>query len=149
LPRLAVGGQRGKRNCADPIEAAESDIAHRSRHLPRKVELARLAESHGLARVQENPHRQFALLFVKLEEEALQPAIEIPVNVAKIVALDVIAEIGELDGLPPRAAPALASRRTLGAAGRQQLELLKAPEQFGVPEVVRHIPLLSGPPLPP
>ena len=114
----------GKRNDAHPIKAAQRDVADRRRDLPGEIELARLAEGHGLAGIEENAHRQLALLLVELEEQPLQPAVEIPVEVAEIVAVDVVAVIGELDRLPARAAAALAlapnswpaARRAVGIA---------------------------------
>ena len=61
------------------------------------MELARLAEGHGLAGIEEDADRQLALLFVEFKEQLLQPAIEIPVQVAEIIAVDVSAVVGELD----------------------------------------------------
>ena len=55
-----------------------------------------------------------------------------------IAEVEEIVEIGELDGLPARAAAALPPGRTLGPARGQQLELLEPAQEFGSEEGVRH-----------
>ena len=59
-------------------------------------------------------------------------------NVAEVIAVDIGAVIGKLDGLPARAAAALPPGRTLGPARGQQLELLEPAQEFGSEEGVRH-----------
>ena len=133
---VGVGGgvlqfRVGKRNHAHAVKATKSDVAHGGGNLAGEIKLARLAESHGFAGVEEDAHRQFALLLVEFQEQAFEPAIEVPIEVAEIVAGDVIAVVGELDGLSARAAAALALGRTFGAPRGEQLELLEAAEKFG------------------
>ena len=69
-------------------------------------ELARIAEIHRLAGVEKNPHSKLAFLLVKLQKQTIEPAIEIPVEITKIVARNVVAMIGEFDRLAARAAAA-------------------------------------------
>jgi hypothetical protein len=57
-----------ERNHAHPVEARQRDVADGRRHLPGEVKLARLAKGHGLAGIEEDAHRQLALLLVELEE---------------------------------------------------------------------------------
>src|ERR1043165_4353095 len=113
------------------------------RHLPGESELARFAEGHGLAGVEENRDRQFPFFLVKFEKEPVQPAVEVPVEVAEVVARHVIPVVGELDRLPARLAAPLALERAFGAALREQLELLEAPEKFGSQEGCRHYVLVA------
>src|SRR5947208_2548529 len=112
---------------AHTVETAQSDVADRGGHLPREIELARFPERHRLAGVEENRDRQFAFLFVELEKEPVEPAVEVPIEITKIVARDVIPIIGELDRLPARLAAPFALERTFCAPPREQLELLEAP----------------------
>src|SRR5437867_5101603 len=116
---------------AHAVEAAQSDVADRGGHLPREIELARFPERHRLAGVEENRDRQFAFLFVELEKEPVEPAVEVPIEITKIVARDVTSVIGELDRLPARLAAPLALERTFRAPPREQLELLKTTEKIG------------------
>ncbi len=120
-----------KRNHAHAIKAAQRHVADGGGDLAGEIEFARLAESHGLAGIEKNAHGQFALLLVELEEKFFEAAEEIPIEVAEIVAGDVTAVVRELDGLPAGAAAALAFGTALGAPRGEQLELLKAAQEFG------------------
>src|SRR6185503_18435060 len=90
------------------VESAQCNIANGSGDLPGKIKLAGLAERHRFARVEENADRQLALFLVKLKEQSFEPAVEIPVQVTKIVAGNVVSVIRELNRLPARPAAALA-----------------------------------------
>src|SRR5713226_2112714 len=92
IPRSEFRIRKG--NDAHTIKATESDVADGRGDLAGEVELARLAEGHRLAGIEENAHGQFALLLVKLHEEFFQPAVEVPVEVAEIVAVGVGAVVG-------------------------------------------------------
>jgi len=132
-----------ERDDAHAVEAAQRDIADGGGDLSREIEFARFAEAHRLAGVEEDAHRQFALLFVEFEEQPFQPPVEIPVQVAEIVAVGVVAVIGELDRLAARAAAPFAAGGTFGPPRREQLELLEAAQEFGS-EKGGHIVLLTG-----
>jgi hypothetical protein len=86
---------------------------------------------HSVSNIETTVGGQFALLLVELEEQAIQAAEQIPVEITEIVAGGVAAVVGELDGLPPRAAAALALGAALGTPRREQLELLEPAEKFG------------------
>src|SRR5437667_9246492 len=124
--RFAYREHIRKSHHAHAIEAAQCDVADRGGHLPREIELARFPERHRLAGVEEDRDRQFAFLFVELEKEPVEPAVEVPIEITKIVARDVIPIIGELDRLPARLAAPFALERTFCAPPREQLELLEA-----------------------
>ena len=113
-----------ERNHTDAIKAAQRHVADGGGDLAGEIEFARFAEGHGLAGIEENAHGQFALLLVELEEKFVETTEEIPIEVAEIVAGDVAAVVGELDGLPARATAALALGAALGTARGEQLELL-------------------------
>ncbi len=99
--------------------------------MPREIKFARFTEAHRLTGVEENADRQLAFLFVEFEEQPFEPPVEIPVQVTEIVAVGVVAVIGELDRLAARAAPALAAGGAFGPPRREQLELLEAAQEFG------------------
>jgi hypothetical protein len=65
----------------------------------------------------------------ELEEQAVEPAVDVPVDVAQVVALGVVAVVGELR---PGAAP-LGPLLALGAAGEEpphdQLEVVELRDQ--------------------
>src|SRR6266446_2135273 len=98
-----------ERDDAHAVEAAQRDIADVRVDLPREIKFARYTEAHRLTGVEENADWQLALLFVEFEEQPFQPPVEIPVQIAEIVAVGVVAVIGELDRLSARAAAALAA----------------------------------------
>lgn len=71
---------------------------------------------------------------LELSEEATQAAENIPAEATEIVAGDVAAAVGELDGLPARATAALALGTAFGTPRREQLASLKAAQEFGSEE---------------
>ena len=54
--------------------------------------------AHRLADVEQQPADEVRLLLVLLEVEAAGPAVDLPVDVLDVVAGDVLAVLGELDG---------------------------------------------------
>ena len=112
------------------IKAAQRHITHRRGDLPGEIKLARLAKRHRFAGVEKEGDRQFAFLLVEFQEQPIQPAVEVPVQIAKIVPGDIIAVIGELDRLAARLAASFAFERTLRAPLREQLELFESAEEF-------------------
>src|SRR6185437_11865362 len=126
------------RNDAGAIKTAKRDVADGCGDLAREIELARFAKGHRFAGVEKNADRQFAFLLVEFEEEAVETTVEIPIEIAEIVAGDVIAVIGKFNRLAARAAAAFALGGTFGAARREQLELFQPPQQFGSEEGVGH-----------
>jgi hypothetical protein len=117
-----------ERHDAHAIKAAQRYVADGSGDLAGEIKFTRVTEGHGLAGIEEDAHGQFAFFLVEFEEKFVEATEEIPVEVTKIVAGDVTAMVGELDGLSARATAALALGAALGAARREQLELLKAAE---------------------
>src|SRR5205809_6896013 len=101
---MAVSSRHGnidvwERDNADTIKARKRDIADRGSDLAREIEFAGLAKRHRFAGIEEDANRQLALLFVELEEETLETTVEIPIEVAEVIAVNVSAIIRELDRL--------------------------------------------------
>ena len=80
--------------------------------------------------IEKNAHRQFAFFFVELEEKPFEPAIKIPIEITEIIPGRVIAVIGKLDRLAAGFAAPFAFGGAFRAALREQLNLLKPPQQF-------------------
>ncbi len=96
-----------------------------------------VAERHRRARVDDEVDGEVLFLLVEADEEALEALVDVPVEVAKIVARLVVAVVGELD-----AAPALL-RAPLGAqAAREdppadEREVVELPLELVVEELRR------------
>ena len=131
--RIAAGGAVTEERDADAVHARQPEVAERGRGPPRRIELVRLAVVHAAARVDEDVDGDVLLLDEELHEEALEPRVGVPVELAQVVAGGVVAVVGELDALAaPHAAP-LALHPPGGEAPRGQLELLE-PAQEGLVE---------------
>ena len=83
----------------------------------------------GLARIEKDRDGQLPFFFVKLQEQAIKPAIQIPIQIAEVIARRVVAVIGNSTDCP-RAAAALTLGGAFRAAFRQELELFEAPQEF-------------------
>src|SRR5690606_26255777 len=114
---------------ADPVEIVERDVAERGSEAPRMVELGRLAERHAGARVDDQVQRQVLLGRVQLEEQLVEPRIDVPVDVAEVVAGPVVTEVGELQAATALRAGALAAQQAAEDLACEQLELLELAQE--------------------
>ena len=94
-------------------------------------ELGRPAGGHRRRRVDEERDRDVLLLDEQLDEQPLEPRVDVPVELAQVVAEGVVAVVGELDRLaaldaPPSALEPAADRR----AHQQQQSLELAQERL-------------------
>ena len=83
------------------LQAGEPDVGERRRDVAGLRELraapaARGAPLHRGAGIDEEVQMQVLLLLEELDEEAVEPAVDVPVHRAEIVAEDVVAVIGKL-----------------------------------------------------
>jgi hypothetical protein len=122
-------GVIGERADGDAVEAGEGDVSDGGGDAGGAIELTWLTEGHGFAGIEEDGDREFAFFLVEFEEEPIETAVEVPIEVTKIVAWDVAAVIGELDGIAACAAAAFAFERAFCAAACEQLELLELTEE--------------------
>ena len=123
-----------KRMTVTRSKAAQRHVADGGGDLAGEIEFARLAESHRLAGIEKDADRQFAFLFVEFEEKPFEPAIEIPIEIAEIVAVRRSCDNRRTRPIARAPAAALALGGTLGAARGEQLELLQAAQEFGSEE---------------
>ena len=70
----------------------------------------------------------------QLQKQAVEPAEDVPVDVAEVVALDVVAIVGELGARAPATGTLLALRAADEEPPHHQLEVLKLRDQSGVEE---------------
>src|SRR5258708_753752 len=118
----------GKRHQTDTIVIDEADIGDRSGQPARKIELGRRAEVHRAADVDENEEGQIGLLLEKPQDQAIEPEVGSPVEVAGIVAWRIGPVIGEdhsRPGTPRTMMPAHMAGYRTPCQHRQMLKLAK------------------------
>ena len=76
----------------------------------------------------------------ELEKQLVQPGVGVPVDEPQVVARDVVAEVGELDGLPATLAAALALHLALEDLAAVDVELVELGQERRIgPETVRRV----------
>ena len=81
---LDAAGVKGEERHA--IVAGEGDVPKRHGQSPREVELAWIAVLHRRASVDGDPECKFFLLEEDLDEESIEPGVDVPVHEAQVVA---------------------------------------------------------------
>ena len=114
--RPPPGRPAGQRADRDPVLAREPDVAERGRGALGEQQLRGLPGRHRRRGVEEERDRDVLLLDEELDEQPLEPGVDVPVELAQVVAEGVVAVVGELDRLaaldaPPAALEAAADRR--------------------------------------
>ena len=104
-PPRDPAGQRADR---DPVLAGEPDVAERRGRPLGEQQLRRSARGHRRRGVDEQGDGDVLLLDEQLDEQALEPGVDVPVELAQVVAEGVVAVVGELDRLAALDAPATA-----------------------------------------
>src|SRR5204862_3748723 len=99
-----------------------SDVTERGGDLPSEIELRRLR--HRGADVEDQVDRQVLLFFEQAQEQAADALVRLPVDVPEVVAVGILAVIGEFD-----AAPAL-GRAPVGAITPGELAPRDDPDVF-------------------
>ena len=66
---------------------------------------------------------------VQLEEELVEPRVDVPVDVPEVVAWPVVPEVGELEPAPAARAGVLSAQQAAEDLPRQQLELLQLAQE--------------------
>ena len=101
LPR--DGGRRSislsrERDDRDAVEVREADVGQRGADLHRVVELGqRRADRHRVRDVDQDVDVEILFLLEQAQQQLVEAAVEVPVDVAEVVAARVGAVIGELD----------------------------------------------------
>ena len=108
--------------CADrdPVLTGQRDVAEGRRGALGEQELGRLAGRHGCRGVDEQGDGDVLLLHEELDEQSLQPRIDVPVELPKVVARRVVAVVGEFHGLTAFDTPATALEAAADRRAHQQ-----------------------------
>ena len=122
----------------------EADIGERHRDLARVVERVGIAGAHRGAGVDGDDEREVLLLEEHLEEEAVEAAEDVPVDEAEVVAVDVRAEVGELDRLAAATRAALALQLAREDLAAHDVDRVEARHEGAVDEVVELAEGLHG-----
>ena len=119
----------------DTIHVDQADERQRRGDLAGIVQFGRRAEIHRAGQVIDRKHVEVQIFFFQEQanEQAVEPCVEVPVEETKIVPLDVVAIIRELDALPLAAAAAFSlDGRPAKILRRDELQLLQTSEKLGV-----------------
>ena len=131
-PEHLVGVARVGRQ-GDPIEGGEGDVGQGGGDPARGVELAAAVGArprrHGAAAVEQDVDREIAVLLEHPQQQAIEPEVRAPVEVAHVVALDVGAVVRELDSGAEVGGAVLSLEAAGGYAARQQPQALQAGEE--------------------
>ncbi len=113
---------------ADGIQPHQADVAQRGGELARIVKLRDGAGGHGVAAIQQDPHRNARLHLEHLQEQLFQAQVGAPVDGAQIVAMMELAMIEKLlagAGEVRNVVAADQAGERFLPANRQPLELLE------------------------
>ena len=119
-------GQRADR---DAILAGEPDVAERRRRPLREQELGRGAAGHRGRGIDEQRDRDVLFLDEELDEQLLEAGVDVPVELAQVVAERVVAVVGELDRLAALDAPAAALEPAADGRAHQQEQALELAQE--------------------
>ena len=118
----------------DAIGPDQADESERRRQLLRVMQLGGAPEVHRRAGVNQGEEMQIFFLEEQLEEQLVEPCVEIPVHEPQIVAGDVIAKIRELDALALAATAAFPFQTPAEDLAADQFQSLQARQQFRAQE---------------
>src|SRR5712691_1626654 len=119
----------GEGSALNTIERAQADVAQAAGKLQRELKLVGLAPIHGLAVVHQQVHGDVLLVLEELDDEVVQPAIDVPIELADVVARHVLAVVDEIHGAAALRAAALALDLVGDPLAAHQTETLQAAEQ--------------------
>ena len=137
----------GKRDDGDAVEIGQRDVGQGRRHLPGQVELRRLAEAHAPRAVEQEVDVQVFLFLKPLEQQVAVAGIDVPVEIAEVVARRVLAMVGELDPPAELHRPPLRQERAAKHPPRDQRQVFELLQEVGVEQrhvVSRQWPVVSG-----
>src|SRR6266536_889027 len=118
-----------ERGDGDPILRCQPDVAEGGSRALGEQQLLRPSGRHGRARVDEDADGDVLLLHEELDEQALEPRIHVPVELAQVVAEGVIAVVGELHRLTTLDAPPAALEPAANGCPHDQKEALQLPQE--------------------
>ena len=114
----------------DAIGAAQADESQRGGQLLGIVQLGRVAEIHRRAGIDQREEMQIFFFQEQLEEQLVEPRVEIPVHEPQVIARHVVAEVGELDALALAATAALPFQPPAEDLAADQFQPFQPSQQF-------------------
>ena len=119
----------GERRDRDPILAREPDVAERGRGPLGEEQLGRAARRHRRRGIDEQRHGDVLFLDEELDEQLLEAGVDVPVELAQVVAERVVAVVGELDRLAPLDAAPTALETAADRGAHEQEKALELPQE--------------------
>ena len=107
----------------------EPDVAERRRRALGEQQLGRVPGRHRRRGVDEERDRDVLLLDEELDEQLLEPGVDVPVELAQVVAEGVVAVVGELDRLAALDAPPAALEPAADRRAHQQQQALELAQE--------------------
>src|SRR6266511_1680229 len=129
---------------ADALQVDETDEAEAGGQPRGVVELRGLPELHGGGGVHQQVETEVFLVHEELEIETIQTGVDVPVDVADVVANPVGTVIRELDADALAGAAALAPDAPAERAPREQRETLELGEEVRREQIRADAPLRPG-----
>ena len=131
-PRIAA-----RRRAIRPVSALTATRSSLASPMYPRAAAARLANSslagvpgrHRRRRVDEERDRDVLLLDEQLDEQPLEPGVDVPVELAQVVAQGVVAVVGELDRLAALDAPPAALQAAPDRRAHQQQQALELAQE--------------------
>src|SRR5215467_2882606 len=114
----------------DSLEAGQADEAEGGGEAGSVAQLGRLAESHGAGAVEEEVEVEVLLVHEELQVEAIEAAIDVPVDVTEVVARSVRAIVGELHAHALVRALTLAPSPAAEGASREEGQALELSQEL-------------------
>ncbi len=138
-PHALPAAQDRRRRCTgwpnrfDPhaVGADQADEPQRRRELLGILQLGRLAKIHRQAGVDQREEVQVFFFEKQLDDELVEPGVQIPIERPQVVARHVAAKVGELDALPFALAPPLALHPPAKHLARDQLQPFELGHEVG------------------
>src|ERR1700730_4026142 len=119
-----------------PRAASRAAAAQGGGQARRVAELAGLTEAHRRRAVEEEVQAQILLVHEELQIEAVEAAVDVPVDVAEVVPGAIGPVVGELDAHPRAETRALAGGATPKGPAREEREPLELEEELGREQVL-------------
>ncbi len=131
LPHQPVG-EAGQRQ---PVVVHQRHVAQGRRQPPDRPVLRRLAPRHRAAGVEQHLNAQVLLGQEQLQEQLVQPAVDVPVHEAQVVADHVRPVVGELHALPAALGPPLALELALEDLPAEDVQGVQAGDEVAVQQL--------------
>ena len=112
------------------IDSLQPNDSQRSRELLGEVQLGGRAKVHAAATVDQGVKVQILLVEEQLEEQAVESRVEIPVEEPKVVAVDILAKVGELDAMTLALRSPFALQMPRQHLARGELQLFKPSQEL-------------------